>query len=78
MSRDSRPAILSFLKNDAFWHYARRMLRYRKTVAATIAMAFVSAGSFGAGLVGVAPVLENILKKPGKDLPAFLRSLDTY
>jgi ABC-type multidrug transport system fused ATPase/permease subunit len=48
---------------DPFWHFARRMLRYRGLVLAAILMAALSAGSMGAGLVGVLPVLDGILNK---------------
>jgi ABC-type multidrug transport system fused ATPase/permease subunit len=54
---------------DAFWYFARRMLRYRWLVGAAIVMAVLSAGSLGAGLVGLQPVLENVLSSGGRDLP---------
>lgn len=46
---------------EPFWHFARRMLRYRWSVVASLAMAAVSAGSMGAGIVGLAPVLSIVL-----------------
>jgi ABC-type multidrug transport system fused ATPase/permease subunit len=60
---------------DSFWIFARRMLRYRWTVAGAIVMAFVSAGGLGAGLLGLKPVLDNILGAR-KDLPTFARELN--
>ncbi len=61
---------------DPFWHYARRMLRYRATVITAVAMAVVSAGSLGVGLVGVVPVLGTILGDNGKNLPALMNDLN--
>lgn len=52
---------------DPFWHFARRMLRYRGIAALAIVMAAISAASLGAGLVGVVPVLRNILAGASKD-----------
>lgn len=49
----------------SFWHYAKRMLRYRARVVLALVMAFVSAGGLGAGLVGLVPVLNNILDADG-------------
>lgn len=46
---------------DPFWHFARRMLRYRALVLAAVVLAGLSAGSMGAGLVGVTPILRTIL-----------------
>src|SRR5262245_51868311 len=57
---------------NPFWHFARRMLRYRGTVAFAVVMALISAGSLGAGLVAVVPVLGNILDK---DNPQTLQDL---
>lgn len=54
-----------------FWTLARRMLRYRSTVAGAMVFATLSAGSLGAGLVGIVPILERILApKPSGDAPA--------
>jgi len=56
---------------DAFWHYARGMLRYRRTLVLALAFAFVSASGLGAGLVAVQSVLELILSED-QDLPGLL------
>jgi ABC-type multidrug transport system fused ATPase/permease subunit len=51
------------------------MLRYRLTVAGAVVMAFVSAGGLGAGLLGLQPVLQNILGDR-KGLPDLARDLN--
>jgi ATP-binding cassette, subfamily B, bacterial MsbA len=61
---------------ESFWTFARRMLRYRRTVAGAVAMAFLSAGGLGAGLLGLRPVLENLLGPSPKGLPEFARELN--
>ncbi len=43
------------------------MLRHRWTLAASLLFAAISAGGMGAGLLGIAPVLENILITPPED-----------
>lgn len=50
-----------------FWHYAKTMTRYPATMAAAMGMAVLSAGSLGAGLLGLKPVMELVLG--GKDNP---------
>ena len=47
-----------------FWQFARRMLRHRWALAASLVFAAISAGGMGAGLLGIAPILENILVPP--------------
>jgi len=59
-----QPHSKSSRSRDPFWHFARRMLRYRGMVVVAIIMAGLSAGSLGAGLVGITPVLRNILAGP--------------
>lgn len=49
-----------------FWTFARRMLRYRWLVAAAMVFALLSAGGLGAGLLGMKPVLDNILGAGGQ------------
>jgi len=49
-----------------FWTFAKRMLRYRWLVAAAMVFALLSAGGLGAGLLGMKPVLDNILGAGGK------------
>jgi subfamily B ATP-binding cassette protein MsbA len=60
---------------DPFWYFARRMLRYRTMVVLAVLMATVSAGSLGAGLMGITPILRTILAGPsdGKSLREMAR-----
>lgn len=44
-----------------FWHFARRMLRQRALLSLALLFAALSAGGFGVGLLGLLPVLRNIL-----------------
>lgn len=46
---------------SAFWTFARRLLRRPWTCAAALALAFVSAGGLGAGLLSLGPTLQLIL-----------------
>ncbi len=55
--------------SSPFWRIARRIVRYRGTAALALAMAFVSAGGLGAGLLGLMPVLRTILGEQGVTLP---------
>ncbi len=59
-----------------FWTFARRMLRYRWLVAAAMVFALLSAGGLGAGLLGIKPVLDNILGSGGRE-PKTLPELAT-
>ncbi len=45
---------------DAFWPYAKRMLRYRWLVVPALVFAALSAGGMGAGLAALKPVIENL------------------
>ncbi|HRQ73387.1 MAG TPA: ABC transporter ATP-binding protein [Phycisphaerales bacterium] len=45
-----------------FRRFARQSLRYRGMVALALLFAVLSAGGLGAGLVGIIPVLQNILQ----------------
>jgi len=47
----------------AFWQFAARLLRHKRQLAAALALALVSAGGLGAGLMALAPVLEVLLKR---------------
>ena len=58
----------------AFWQFARRMLRYRWTVAWALVFAFISALGLGAGLVSIAPVLNEVLSEGGSGLPDLARA----
>jgi ABC-type multidrug transport system fused ATPase/permease subunit len=50
-----------------FWKYASRMTRYPATMLGAMSLALLSAGSLGAGLVGLKPILELVIG--GKDSP---------
>jgi subfamily B ATP-binding cassette protein MsbA len=60
----------------SFWQFAERLLRYRRRVAAAVVMAFVSAGGLGAGLIGLLPVIDNILGEQGAELPDLAAGLN--
>ncbi len=63
-----------------FWTFARRMLRYRWLVAAAMVFALLSAGGLGAGLLGMKPVLDNILGsggRPARTLPELVAGWNT-
>ncbi|MCA9309581.1 MAG: ABC transporter ATP-binding protein, partial [Phycisphaerales bacterium] len=64
MGRDyPRPVpVGKYRRNEAFWRFARRMLRQRRTLVIAGVMATVSAMNMGVGLVGMVPVLNNILE----------------
>lgn len=61
----------------AFWSLAKRMTRYPRLLGAACLFALVSAGSLGAGLVGVKPVIDRIL---GEDagLPELLAPASSW
>jgi subfamily B ATP-binding cassette protein MsbA len=67
-------------ERDAFWQFARRMLRYRWLVAGTVVMAVLSGATLTAGIIGAKPVLEGILNTSGKqkDLPQFAEELNQW
>ena len=54
---------------DAFWQFARRMLRYKATIVWAMVFAVLSAGGLGVGLVSIAPVLRIILADEGPAVP---------
>jgi ABC-type multidrug transport system fused ATPase/permease subunit len=54
---------------DAFWQMAARMGRYRAMLAGGILFAVLSAGGLGAGLLGLGPILEIVLKSDSADRP---------
>lgn len=70
-SRNSPPPL-----GDPFWGFARRMFRYRWLMAAALAFACLSAGGLGAGLIGIKPVIDNILGERGKGLPQLAEELN--
>ncbi|HYE02910.1 MAG TPA: hypothetical protein VD963_06715, partial [Phycisphaerales bacterium] len=46
---------------SGFFHLARRMFRHWTLLALALVFAMISAGGLGAGLLGIKPVLDNIL-----------------
>jgi ABC-type multidrug transport system fused ATPase/permease subunit len=57
------------MRNSAFWHFARRMLRRRRLAVGTIVFSVISAGGLASGLVSIGWVLELILgEDPGVNL----------
>lgn len=61
---------------DDFWVLARRMLRYRSLLTASVVMAILSAVGLGAGIVAIAPVLDNVLGE-GRGLPELAADLNS-
>ena len=45
-----------------FWHFAKKMLRQRATVAWALIFALITAGGLGAGLLSLGPMLKLILQ----------------
>ncbi len=62
--------------NGPFWPYARRMLRYRWQVALALLCATLSAGGLGAGLLGIQPVVDNLLSDSPRGLSALAEGLN--
>ncbi|MFI4897701.1 MAG: ABC transporter transmembrane domain-containing protein, partial [Phycisphaerales bacterium JB059] len=65
---------------DAFWTFARSMLRYRRLVILAMLFAALSAAGVGVGLVTIKPVLDIVLGgESGRavGLPELLQKLDT-
>lgn len=60
---------------DDFWVLARRMLHYRGLLTVSIVMAVLSAAGLGAGIVGIGPVLDNVLGA-GRGLPELAQDLN--
>ncbi len=64
---------------DAFWTFARSMLRYKRLVILAIIFAVLSAGGLGIGIVAMKPVLDIVLggeTGQAAGLPELLTSLD--
>ncbi len=60
-----------------FWHLARLLLRERRLLILSIVFAFIGAGGLGAGLLGLAPVVDNILDpQKGRNLPVLVAELN--
>lgn len=70
------PASANPLKH--FWTYARMMLRYRLTMAVALGCAMLSAGGLGAGILGIKPILDQVLGNPDarKGLPELAADLN--
>ncbi len=54
---------------DAFWHFAKQMLRWRTHLIFGLLFAVVSAGGMGAGILAMQPVLDTILEPGHRGLP---------
>lgn len=54
---------------DAFWHFAKQMLRWRALLISGLIFAVVSAGGMGAGIIAMQPVLDTILEPGHQGLP---------
>ncbi len=61
---------------DAFWGYARRMLRYRALLWSAMVFAVLSAGGVGAGLAALKPVFDTILTDKPTTLPVLAEQLN--
>jgi subfamily B ATP-binding cassette protein MsbA len=60
-----------------FWHLARLLLRERRLLILSVVFAFIGAGGLGAGLLGLAPVVDNILDpQKGRNLPVLVAELN--
>jgi ABC-type multidrug transport system fused ATPase/permease subunit len=61
------------MRNSAFWHFARRMLKRRGLAVGTIVFSVISAGGLASGLVSIGWVLELILgTDPGVNLASIV------
>tara|TARA_R110000868_G_scaffold119469_1_gene316621 strand:+ start:341023 stop:342861 length:1839 start_codon:yes stop_codon:yes gene_type:complete len=54
---------------DAFWHFAKQMLRWRTHLIFGLLFAVLSAGGMGAGIIAMQPVLDTILEPGHRGLP---------
>lgn len=54
---------------DAFWHFAKQMLRWRSLIVTGLLFAVISAGGMGAGIIAMQPVLDTILEPGHQGLP---------
>ena len=50
---------------NAFWKYAKRLLDRRGALALAVFFAFLAASGMGAGLIGLVPILDNLLGEDG-------------
>lgn len=58
---------------DAFWHFAKQMLRWRAHLVMGLMFAVISAGGMGAGIIAMQPVLDTILEPGHQGLPQLAR-----
>ncbi|MBO6512607.1 MAG: ABC transporter ATP-binding protein [Phycisphaerales bacterium] len=58
---------------DAFWHFAKQMLRWRAHLVMGLMFAVISAGGMGAGIIAMQPVLDTILEPGHEGLPQLAR-----
>lgn len=58
---------------DAFWHFAKQMLRWRTHLILGALFAMISAGGMGAGILAMQPVLDTILEPGHEGLPQLAR-----
>ena len=61
---------------DAFWPFAKRMLRYRWLVLPALVFAMISAGGLGAGVAALKPVFETIQSNDPVTLPKMAAGLN--
>jgi len=54
---------------NAFWKYAKRLLDRRGALAVAVFFAFLAASGMGAGLIGLVPILDNLLGEDGVAMP---------
>ncbi|MCB9838019.1 MAG: ABC transporter ATP-binding protein [Phycisphaeraceae bacterium] len=60
----------------AFWKYARRLGKRRGALALALLFAFISAGGLGAGLLGLVPILKNLLTTNGVAMPQLAQQVN--
>jgi len=61
---------------NAFWKYARRLGRRPGALTLAVLFAFLSAGGLGAGLLGLVPILNNLLTDKGAGMPELASRLN--
>lgn len=61
---------------NAFWKYAKRLLDRRGALALAVFFAFLAASGMGAGLIGLVPILDNLLGEDGVAMPEIAEGLN--
>ncbi|MFG0251550.1 MAG: hypothetical protein ACF8NJ_01600, partial [Phycisphaerales bacterium JB038] len=61
---------------QSFWQLARYMLRYRRIMVLALVAAFLSAVTFGAGLLAMQPVISALIDPEGPALREFAQRAD--